>query len=228
MAHTNIWRNPKFINLVKLLGIPRVHVLGHLEAMWHSAYENCLPAGRVLPEDVEVMAEWTGEPGAFLCALFKSKLLTRKKKGAYFKNFLQHAPAYVLKRVSRMKLQRRSRQTNVRHCPDNVRQCLPTERDGTERKGSTKTVRARGARSDSVRLKDLTADNKRLYDMFVEKLYIDPQARKQLPGLIDAVDWPNLQIGCLGRLIAACQRDAKNQSAYLISSLQELAKGEPQ
>jgi hypothetical protein len=80
-----------------MLGLPRPHVLGHLELMWAVGYASGEPVlGDEL--DVELAAEWTGERGDLVRALSDPavRLLDRCDDGRYAIHDLHdHAPRYV-------------------------------------------------------------------------------------------------------------------------------------
>lgn len=64
MARASLFQNKKFKRLVARLGIPRPHVVGLLETMWHACYETGDPMFRDM-EEIEAAAEWTGKTSLF-------------------------------------------------------------------------------------------------------------------------------------------------------------------
>src|SRR4051812_26885101 len=62
MARPTLRQHPKFRRLCHLLAVPVPHALGYLECMWSVGYQCGDP---VLGDatDVELAAEWPGEPG---------------------------------------------------------------------------------------------------------------------------------------------------------------------
>jgi hypothetical protein len=101
MAHSSIWTNPKTIKVAKALGIPEPHLVGHLERMWHTAYEHHLPDGDIPYDDVESAARWAGKDGAFVDAL-TGNFLEDLDKFRRIHNLYKHAPDYIKKRIKRM------------------------------------------------------------------------------------------------------------------------------
>lgn len=102
MARPGLRQHPKFKRLVHLLRERVPHVLGYLECLWHTAYEACNPVFRDAV-DVELSAEWPGEPGTFCAALVECHLLDPLEDGSRFEihDFFDHAPEYVQKRFRR-------------------------------------------------------------------------------------------------------------------------------
>lgn len=79
MALRAVPDHPKFAELKAILGQPKGPVAGWLEMVWHFA-------GRFTPQGnigkysdvaIEAWVEWTGEPGALIDALVKSKWIDR-------------------------------------------------------------------------------------------------------------------------------------------------------
>jgi hypothetical protein len=100
LARTEVKSNRKFHRLVRALDLPEPYVLGLLEWMWHSAYENGTDfLGDC--EDVEMLAKWPGEQGVFCRALSEIGWLD-ENDGRYFVHDLDHhAPEYVKKKLRR-------------------------------------------------------------------------------------------------------------------------------
>ena len=98
-----IFDHPKFARLVGELGIPAPHVLGHLEYLWHAAHTRAdEPLGDA--RNVELLAGWTGEPGAFAAALHRVRFID--DVGGATASFVVHdlydnAPEAVKKRIDR-------------------------------------------------------------------------------------------------------------------------------
>ena len=148
MARPGFQKHPKFRRLVHLLKEPVPHVLGYVECMWEVAYENGNPfLGEAL--DVELAAQWPGEPGKLARALAACGLIDPLEKGddhlalipsavervTYsVHDLFDHAPDYVFDR-SKRELERkkekiccycgetyRSRDRRSRFCTDACRQ----------------------------------------------------------------------------------------------------------
>ena len=97
MAKPSLVRNRKFRRALNALGVPRPHLLGHLEMMWHSAYEaGHDELGDSL--DVELAAEWEGERGAFAEALVDAGFLIENDGKYRVHELLENAPGYVKER----------------------------------------------------------------------------------------------------------------------------------
>lgn len=110
MAKSSLTGSMKFKALVRTLGIPAPHVLGHLEFMWKPAYESGNPTFRS-HEMIELAAEWSGEPGVFakaVCDPAHNFVDARKNDQFEIHDFYEHAPDYVKKRIEREKQRKRN------------------------------------------------------------------------------------------------------------------------
>lgn len=106
MARPNLLGHRKFRRLVAALGLPVPHVLGHLELVWFAAYEDGEPEiGDAV--DVELAAQWGGDPGAFAAAMVScggksGDGFLEEEDGIYrVHDLYDHAPEYVRKRRMR-------------------------------------------------------------------------------------------------------------------------------
>jgi len=109
MGRPGLENHPKFRRAMYLLAETRAHIRGHLELLWAVAYECGDPKiGDVT--DVELAADWQGEPGKFCKAI----LMCGGKNHAGFieelpdesgryqvHDLYDHAPEYVRKRMDR-------------------------------------------------------------------------------------------------------------------------------
>jgi hypothetical protein len=140
MARPSLFNNPKFKRLVVVLALPRPYVLGHLELLWHTAYECGNPRiGDSLT--VEAVAEWVGEPGKLTTALRDCRLLDEQDGEFYVHDLFDHAPEYVNGRAKQEEERKREKMCAACHktyhspkywakfCSDNCR--LAAYRDRT-------------------------------------------------------------------------------------------------
>jgi hypothetical protein len=108
MALSGLARHRKFLRLKKMLG-SSVLARGSLELIWDvccSNFDDYLGSA----EDVELFAEWDGEPGALAKALAEAGgegcagFIERDpfRPGWRVHDFCDHAPDYVLKRMEKM------------------------------------------------------------------------------------------------------------------------------
>lgn len=107
MARPGLTKNIKFKLLVARLGLPRAHVLGHLEFLWEWAHESG-SAHLGAPDAVECAAEWQGERGALFTALRDGKWIDPAHDCDdewIIHDYYHHAPRYVKERA-RKELQR--------------------------------------------------------------------------------------------------------------------------
>lgn len=128
MPRPTLFDHPKFQRLAKILSMPRPHVLGHLEFMWRVGYSsgNAIIGDEI---DVELAAEWAGEPGAFVRALCDPaiRLLDKGEDGRYeIHDLHDHAPRYVQERWRKEQERkhlhgRTKRRTRGGHVADKVR-----------------------------------------------------------------------------------------------------------
>ena len=151
MARPTLFTSVKFRRLVYILKVPTPHAVGYLECLWAIAYECGQPIiGDTV--DVELAAQWPGEPGQLCEALAAVGLLDAVDGGKWqIHDFWDHAPEYVKKRHDR-ELDRKSRSrgrsaraenvsNNVENCPPNGRQRPPlsAERQTTAENGKPPT-----------------------------------------------------------------------------------------
>jgi hypothetical protein len=106
MARPGLKSHPKFRRLVHLLREPVPHVWGYLECLWEVAYQSGDPViGDAL--DIELAAEYPGEPGKLCQALLDCRLLDQLEDGRIqIHDLHENAPEYVKKRFVRDKARR--------------------------------------------------------------------------------------------------------------------------
>jgi hypothetical protein len=175
MARTELRNNPKFKRLVRALGLPIAHTVGLLELMWHSCYES---GNEVIgdADDVELAAEWTGEPGK----LFKSLLDPGAGRGAGFieavpntplyrvHDLRDHAPNYVQKKLDRRKNKELQAKTADIDCKTAVDDPMTSNRHNTD---TTQThLSAAGAATARARKprKEPTGDHAKIIKHFCD------------------------------------------------------------
>src|SRR5689334_11616671 len=106
MARPGLQKHPKFRRLVHTLQLPVPYVVGLLECLWDVAYECGDPIlGDVI--DVELAAQWPGDPGTFCEALLmcggegRAGFIDHREDGMYaVHDLFHHAPEYVIRRRS--------------------------------------------------------------------------------------------------------------------------------
>lgn len=100
MARPGLFSHRKFRKLSRLLKSEALAV-GHLELLWHAAYEDGeARLGGAL--EVESAARWKGKRGVLIAALVDSGFVDDLGGDAYaVHDLLEHAPAYVRKRRQR-------------------------------------------------------------------------------------------------------------------------------
>lgn len=100
MPRPTLFTSIKFRRLVHRLGVPVPHALGYLECLWSVAYECGEPAiGDAL--DVELAAQWPGEPGVLAAALTETGFIDDVAGVLTVHDLWDHAPEYVKKRRER-------------------------------------------------------------------------------------------------------------------------------
>ncbi len=101
MARPGLLQHPKFRRLVHTMREPVPHILGYLECLWQVAYE-CGQAVIGDAVDVELAAQFPGEPGKLTAALVGCGLIDTLEGGRYqVHDLYDHAPDYVLDRARR-------------------------------------------------------------------------------------------------------------------------------
>ena len=73
--------HPKLEDLAEELHIPKAHAIGHLVTLW-CWVTDYRPDGKLdgcVATRIEGVAEWTGEPGAFVAALARCRWIRRRR-----------------------------------------------------------------------------------------------------------------------------------------------------
>lgn len=144
MAKSSLIGDQKFQLLVHTLGMPKAHVLGHLELMWQTAYSSFSPILRTRAA-IEITAGWEGTQGVFADAVLDPahNFVDARDDGQFeIHDFWEHAPDFVKKRYMRQ-LERKQQLVKRRSVKtysggqnptmaDNGGQCLPAEANPTE------------------------------------------------------------------------------------------------
>jgi hypothetical protein len=100
MARPTLNRNPKYLALIRRLGLPRYAVRGLLDEIWDCCHESGNPVLRA--HHVEAVAGWDGQAGALLEALIDEGFLDKHDDTTVeVHDYWHHAPDYVLKRRDR-------------------------------------------------------------------------------------------------------------------------------
>lgn len=116
MARPGLFSHRKFRKLSRLLKSDALAV-GHLELMWHTAYEDG-EARLGGADEVESAARWKGKRGVLVAALLDSGFIDEMGGGTYaVHDLFAHAPAYVKKRQAREAQRRSSDQSVTSQCP---------------------------------------------------------------------------------------------------------------
>ena len=138
MARPGLHNHPKFRRLVHLLAMPVAHVRGYLECLWDVAYEN---GNAVLGDetDVELAAQWVGEPGKLCSALLNCggqgrtgfvELLSANGNAngnqIAVHDLFDHAPEYVFSRSKRESERQKTKVCD--NCQTSYRSKFPASR----------------------------------------------------------------------------------------------------
>lgn len=117
MARPGLHNHPKFRRLVQLLSEPVPHVHGYLECIWLVSYENGDPfIGD--QTDIELAAQWAGEPGKLCRALLtcggghRAGFIEPAEGSAdayQIHDLHHHAPEYVSRRKSKEEERRKKK-----------------------------------------------------------------------------------------------------------------------
>jgi len=125
MARPGFKDHRKFKRLVHLLQEPVPHVLGYMECLWDVAYQNGDPfIGDAI--DVELAAQYPGEPGKLCKALLSCGLIDEVDGGKYqIHDLHENAPDYVKKRFMRDQTRRNKYTPRERKKPELGRPIQP-------------------------------------------------------------------------------------------------------
>lgn len=107
MAKIELRQNPKFRRLARLLNLRDPYLVGHLECMWHVAYQRAARRDEAHFSDateVEGAADWFGEEGVLCQALVDCRFLDVVADGYRVHDIADHAPDFVAKRIKRRTL----------------------------------------------------------------------------------------------------------------------------
>jgi hypothetical protein len=173
MAKPGFQHHPKFKRLVYILREPVPHVWGYCECLWNVAYQNGDPLiGDSM--DIELAAQYPGEPGKLTQALLVVRLIDEVEGGKFqIHDLHENAPDYVKKRFMRDQSRKntyapRTRRETRNSPPNseldrpNVQNCTPGQELGpthstaqhSPAQPSTdvppKAPRKRGAKADEV------------------------------------------------------------------------------
>jgi len=98
MARSELRTHRKFKRLVKSLSLPVPYVVGLLECLWQTGYQS---GSDLLGDatDVELCAEWPGEPGMFCAAALDCGFIERRGDLYHIHDLKDHAPEYVKKKL---------------------------------------------------------------------------------------------------------------------------------
>ena len=129
MARPGLFQNQKFKHLCSLLApIPRPHVVGLLETLWHVCYESGKP-DFTSASQLEASAEWNGEAGSLGKALELAGFIDATETGFTIHDFWDHAPRSTKLRKeredSRKNKKVRTPAHSVRTSTPVVRECVP-------------------------------------------------------------------------------------------------------
>ena len=100
-------RHPKLAMLCRRLGLTRRDAVGLLELLWEYTAEFSFTGniGKFSDEDIADAVEWRGNVGELISALVYAGWLDPcPKHRLVVHDWAEHAPDYVKKRVSRLKL----------------------------------------------------------------------------------------------------------------------------
>ena len=119
MGRPGLGNHPKFRRAMRLLGETRAHIRGHLELLWEVAYE-CGKPEIGDAADVELAADWQGEPGRFCQAILECggkghagfiEEIADEPGRYQVHDLYDHAPEYVRKRMDRELARQRTGKT---------------------------------------------------------------------------------------------------------------------
>ena len=104
MAHSALFSHIKLRLLCQDLGIPKPHAVGYLEFLTHYVCTHHIDGDLSTLNDaeIEMAAEWEGEPGAFLRAAIARRFIDRDDEGTRIHDWIDWCPDWVKKRLVRL------------------------------------------------------------------------------------------------------------------------------
>jgi hypothetical protein len=109
--HDSVRDHPKLIKAARDLGIPKVHLLGHISSLWTWTLRMA-PDGNLSSfsdEDIEIGAEWDGPPGKLVEVLRSRRWLDKIEDGYAvhdWPEYARHLKAAEWKRQERLRKKR--------------------------------------------------------------------------------------------------------------------------
>lgn len=140
--HDGARDHPKILKVARDLGIPKVHVLGHVCSLWTWTLRMA-PDGDLSSfdhEDIEIAAEWDGEPGKFITACIERGLLDRTEYGLAIHDWFDFAGS--LKSAQRSR-EYRQRQRDLTHKLSEIHNNTSPSRDGDMTKPNSTVISRR-------------------------------------------------------------------------------------
>lgn len=103
MAHTALFGHVKLTKLVKALDCPRPHVIGYWECLCNYVATHNVDGNisNLTDDEIELAAEWVGEPGKFIAAAIGCRFVDRDASGTRIHDWRDWAPEWVKKRIKR-------------------------------------------------------------------------------------------------------------------------------
>lgn len=110
-SHQSLGDHPKTRKLARLLGIPKVAVIGHLHCLWWWAtdYAEDGSLQRYDDLDIAIGAEWDGDPASFLDALVTAGFLDDDEHGLRIHDWDEYAGKLIERRKANAERMRKTR-----------------------------------------------------------------------------------------------------------------------
>lgn len=136
-SHSELKEHPKVKKAARILGVPKLLLIGHLQALWWWVIEYH-PSGDLsyaMPEDIADAVEWEGDPQLFLKAMLECSttggfgFLEKKNGGLFVHDWDEHCCREYEKRKKDAERQKRNREKR-RASADRPRDIRVTSGDG--------------------------------------------------------------------------------------------------
>ncbi len=150
-SNQTLLHHPKTSRMARLLGIQRVHAVGHLHALWYFGLDHAQQGdlSRYDAFDLAAAAEWDGDPQLFTDAIVSAGFIDRSEDGSLcLHDWYDYAGKLIERRRTDAERKRDYRSQASSSPSDNgvYKECLP---DLSETSGSVQGT-SNGQRAESV------------------------------------------------------------------------------
>lgn len=201
-SHQTLLGHPKTRKAARLLGIKRVHLIGHLHALWWWAldYADDGDLSRYEPDVIADACEWEDDPDTFVDALVSAGFLHRDGDALHVHDWMDYAGRLVQRRKANAQRMRDARAAHVQdtsHAHDDTCEAIQDNQTVTDQ-----TQPNRNEPEDAAPPRVIVSDT----PFSVYSTFLDETAE---PDFIPAPAWKKKQIGIATRLLEQGYGDDK-------------------